>query len=119
MANLIFELIVPVLTVIASLILLVYLGFFTLALQTHIKTEDQKKRWRVSIIFYVGVAVFVITNILVAITRVNPSNLLTDISLLLNLIAVVIFYHAIHERMESVAKGNYYIHFQEKKQNKK
>lgn len=119
MENLIFELIIPVLTVIASLIILVYLGFFTLALQNHIKTEDQKKRWSVSIIFYAGVAVFVITNILVAITRIAPSNLLTDASLLLNLVALVIFYHGIHERMKSVVKGNYYIHFQEKKEKKK
>ena len=119
MQNIIFELIIPVLTVVASLILLVYLGFFTLALQNHIKTEDQRKRWRVSIIFYLGIAVFVIANILVALTRVSPSNLLTDISLLLNLVALVIFYQAIHERMESIAQGNYYIHIDKKDEKKK
>lgn len=116
MANLIFELIVPILTVVASLILLVYLGFFTFVLQSHLKTQDQKRRWRVSIIFYAGVAVFVVTNILVAVTRIAPSNFLTDVSLLLNLVALVIFYHAISQRMKSVARGNYYIRLDEKKE---
>ena len=119
MVNILFELLIPALTVVASIILLIYLGFFAFALYSHIKTEEQRKRWSVSIIFYIGIAMFVLTNILTAIVRVAPSNLLLDASLLLNLVALVIFYRAISERLNSVAQGTYYIHWNNPKKKRK
>ena len=94
------EIIAWEITLVLSAIVLVFWVAYTLMLYHQRESGKVRHDWWISMVFYVGIVLLVLGNLLLAYSQLYTAPLGTTISLVLNVVSMLIFVFAFYLRME-------------------
>ena len=87
-------------TLVLSAIVLVFWVFYTIMLYHQLKGGTVRKDWWLSMIFYLGIGLLVLGNLLLSLSHLYETQAGQNISLIINMISMFVFIIAFYLRMK-------------------
>jgi hypothetical protein len=91
------------LLIVTSIIVLIYAVFYITVLYQQVKSGQERRNWKVSLLFYLGIVFFVLSEALIALSSLYPGIPAQSIGVLLKFAAMITFVFAFYFRMKGVA----------------
>ncbi|MFH1057019.1 MAG: hypothetical protein V1717_04485 [Candidatus Micrarchaeota archaeon] len=98
------EILAQEITLVLSAIVLVFWVSYSLVIYNQMKSGTVRRDWWLSMVFYVGIAMLVLGNLLLAYSKLNGTEFGEQVSLAVNLLSMLIFIFAFYLRMEHALK---------------
>ena len=87
-------------TLVLSAMVLVFWVAYCLMLYSQLKHGTVRKDWWISMVFYVGIGLLVLGNLVLALSKIYATQSGEDASILINLISMLLFLVAFYLRMQ-------------------
>ena len=87
-------------TLVLSALVFIFWVSYCLMLYSQLKHGTVRKDWWISMVFYVGIGLLVLGNLVLALSKIYATQSGEDASVLINLISMLIFLFAFYLRMQ-------------------
>jgi hypothetical protein len=84
-----------------SAIVLVFWIFYSLIIYRQLQSGTARKDWWISMLFYVGIAMLVLANMLLAASALSGTELGTEISAVVEMVSMAVFIYGFYIRMKT------------------
>ncbi|MEM4254889.1 MAG: hypothetical protein QXR53_00980 [Candidatus Norongarragalinales archaeon] len=94
-------------SLVLSAVVLVFWVSYSLMLYHQLKRGTVRKDWWLSMVFYIGIGLLVLANLLLAFSQLYHTPIGERVSIAVNMVSMVVFIFAFYLRMKSSLENHY------------